>query len=430
MLNKQIKAITFLLTGLFTIILGLFMLNNSEKTLILLINIFGYGIIIIGILKLLTTIFSKNKFNSFIESIVNIIFGILIIFGNNVILISGIILFSIYLNIISLTHFINYLIYRNNNIKGRLLVFIKFITTIIFSIILFLNPKPNLKYLGLIFGLYLIIFGITNITDFLTEILNKKVKNKIKQSIKIQLPILLTMFIPKRLITLINEILEKEEDINKLDIKKNNLNPDIEVIIHLAKSGSASMGHVEIAYKNKIYSYGNYNMHSRKLFNSIGDGIVLIADKNKYIKYCVTHKERYLIVFGIKLTDIEIKEVEKRIEKLITTNTIDYYPDQALADMGKLENKVYNDMSSEIYRLAEGKFKKIIKGKHKKFFVLKTNCSMVANYILSSVGKNIIAINGIITPGAYYDYLNNRFMMKNTNVISRKIYTKEDFKGE
>lgn len=430
MLNKQIKAYTFLITGLFTIILGLFMLDNSEKTLILLINIFGYGILTIGIIKLLTMIFSKNKFNSFLESIINIIFGIFIIIGNNVILISMIISFSIYLNIISLTHFINYLIYRHNNIKGRLWVFIKFIITFIFSFFLFLNPKPNLKYLGLIFGLYLITYGITNITDFLTEILNKKVKNKIKQSIKIQLPILLTMFIPKRLISLVNEVLENDDNINLLDTKKNNLRPDIEVIIHLANSGSASLGHVEVVYQDKVYSYGNYNMHSRKLFNSIGDGIVLIANKNKYIEYCVTKKERYLISFGIKLTDIEIKEVEKRIKKLITTNTIDYYPDQALADMGKLENKVYNDMSSEIYKLADGKFKKITKGKHKKFFVLKTNCSMVANYILSSVGKNIIAINGIITPGAYYDYLNKRFMMKNTNVISRKIYTKEDFKGE
>ena len=50
---------------------------------------------------------------------------------------------------------------------------------------------------------------------------------------------------------------------------------------------------------------------------------------------------------------------------------------------------------------------------------------MVAQYILSSVGKEILAINGIISPGAYYNYLNKRFMMKKTNIISRKIYIKE-----
>ena len=52
---------------------------------------------------------------------------------------------------------------------------------------------------------------------------------------------------------------------------------------------------------------------------------------------------------------------------------------------------------------------------------------MVANSILKTIGKQIFNINGIITPGAYYDYCNKRFMMKNTNVISRKIYTKRDF---
>ena len=87
-------------------------------------------------------------------------------------------------------------------------------------------------------------------------------------------------------------------------------------------------------------------------------------------------------------------------------------------------------MSSEIYKYANGKFYKIIKGKYKKFFVLKTNCAMVVDFVLSSIGKQILCVNGIITPGSYYDYLNARFKLKNTNVISRKVYTKNDFKED
>ena len=55
---------------------------------------------------------------------------------------------------------------------------------------------------------------------------------------------------------------------------------------------------------------------------------------------------------------------------------------------------------------------------------------MVAQYVLSSIGKQILCVNGIITPGAYYDYLNARFKLKNTNVISRKVYTRKDFNDE
>lgn len=52
---------------------------------------------------------------------------------------------------------------------------------------------------------------------------------------------------------------------------------------------------------------------------------------------------------------------------------------------------------------------------------------MMVNKILKNIGKDVIAINGILTPGAYYEYLNNQFIRKNTNVITRKIYTKRDF---
>src|SRR5699024_5600987 len=154
---------------------------------------------------------------------------------------------------------------------------------------------------------------------------------------------------------------------------KSNLTPDIEVIIHLAKNGSASMGHVEVAFENKIYSYGNYNRQSRKLFDSIGDGIICIADKEKYIHYAIENKNRYLVIFGLSLTSEQKQKVQKRIQDLISTDTEDYYPDLQLYEMGKIPNGDFNDMSSDLYKLANAKFKRITRGKHKKFFVLKTN---------------------------------------------------------
>ena len=182
---------------------------------------------------------------------------------------------------------------------------------------------------------------------------------------------------------------------------------------------------MEIAYNDKIYSYGNYNKHSRKLFDSIGDGIILVANKEKYVNYCVKNKGRYLIEFGISLTEKQKMQVEKRINKLLTTNTESYYPDLELFEKGMLKDGDFSDMSSEIYKYAEGKFYRITKGKNKIFFVLKNNCAAVAEQILKGSGKRIIKISGIISPGTYYDYLNNAFIMKNTNVVTRKIYMED-----
>ena len=208
-------------------------------------------------------------------------------------------------------------------------------------------------------------------------------------------------------------------------IKKNDLKPKLFVIIHLAKSGSASFGHIEVSYNGKIYSYGNYNKHSRHLFDAIGDGIILVADKEKYIDYCIHNKKRYLIEFGIVLTEKEEKQIEKRINKLITENTEPFYSDLELYEKGKIMYDDFNDMSSEIYKYANGKYYRITKGKNKIFFVLKNNCAQVAEQILKGNGKRIIKLNGIISPGTYYDYLNQAFLMKNSNVVTKKVYMEE-----
>lgn len=426
MAKEKINTITFLIVGLFLISTGVLLLIENFLTLSTLILISGCLFCIKGLIDFFNYIIKEEKRNiiNIILSILHIIFGIICINNNSFVLTTVSRIFSIYFLFISITHLINYFIYLKYNIRGKLICIIKFIILFVLSISLLLKPIINAKYLSIILSIYLILYGINAITNFLSEIIPLKTKNKVKRSINIQLPILFTAFIPPRLTRYINELLETEEE-NKFNSKKKNLTSDLEVLIHLAPNGSAAMGHVEISFKNKVYSYGNYDRHSRSLFDSIGDGVILIANKQKYIKYCIEKRERYIIEFGISLTDYEKEIVEERINKLINSNTIDYLSDKQLAEKGLIPNREFHDMSSEIYLEADGQYKKITSGKYKKFFVLKNNCAMVAQYILSSVGKEILAINGIISPGAYYNYLNKRFMMKNTNVISRKIYIKE-----
>ena len=345
-------------------------------------------------------------------------------FFSKYIITSFTLIFALYTLLISIVNIISYVIYVENNIKGKLNVFINAITSLIFTVILLINPTLNIKYVLIILSIYLMLYGLKNIINFIFQILPKKITNKIKARIDFPIPLLIAMFIPKALLKEINEILKVDKE-KKFDYKKNDLKPKLFVIIHLAKSGSASFGHIEVSYNGKIYSYGNYNKHSRHLFDAIGDGIILVADKEKYIDYCIHNKKRYLIEFGIVLTEKEEKQIEKRINKLITENTEPFYSDLELYEKGKIMYDDFNDMSSEIYKYANGKYYRITKGKNKIFFVLKNNCAQVAEQILKGNGKRIIKLNGIISPGTYYDYLNQAFLMKNSNVVTKKVYMEE-----
>lgn len=430
MLRKKIDCISLLLFSIVSIVLGILTISNGR--LILRYNIYLLACIMVltAIYDAITLIMKKDNRKKLIEIciriIVDLFFAVIMIRNTDFILASLTIFFGLYILLHSFLHLFNYFLYTVNHMPGSFRILINHIVTLLLAIILICNPNSNMLYAQIIIGVYFIFLGLSKLSDFLVEIVPTKFSNTVKSKIQIQLPILFAMFIPKQLISSINETLTIKKDDESFKITKMSAKPDIEVIIHLATSGSASFGHVEVCFENKIYSFGNYDMHSRILFDSIGDGVICIADRDAYINYVIEHKDRYLVVFGIQLDSSEKELVKTRIDQLIHHNTIDYYSDLQLYDMGLLPPDHYTDMSSEIYKLANGKFKKIIKGKNKKFFVLKTNCVMVAKSILTGIGKDIIAINGIISPGSYYDYLNSEFLRKNSKVITRKVYTKEN----
>ena len=72
------------------------------------------------------------------------------------------------------------------------------------------------------------------------------------------------------------------------------------------------MGHADLYFDNEIISYGNYDYHSIRVFESIGDGVLFTTpNKEKYIEFCQKNSKKTLFGFGLKLTDKQIKAVRK-----------------------------------------------------------------------------------------------------------------------
>ena len=420
MLKKTINSTTYFVSAILFFIGSYLFIFRTDFTVNILLYFLCLGILLDAVLQCIHVLTKKQKKNMLVRATLDIGFSIFIYWHPSFFQGSLSIILGLYLFIHAIIEAINYALYKKNHIRGRLLILIAFLIKFTLSLFLMLHPTAKYPYVLLIIGIYFGLYGISQLNSFISEITPNRIKNKVR----ISLPILIAAFIPRKLITLINEILENEPEETALEArKKTEKKGDIEVILHLANSGSAAFGHIEISFEGKTYSYGNYDMHSRKLFDAIGDGVICIADRDAYIQYALRNKKRYLVVFGISLTKEEKEIVKKRIHKLITTNVEDYYPDLQLAEMGKLPKGEYHDMSSEIYQLANGKFKKITSGKWKKFFVLKTNCTGLVENILNGVGLHILEFNGLLTPGSYYDYLNREFLKKQGKVVYRKIYT-------
>ena len=91
----------------------------------------------------------------------------------------------------------------------------------------------------------------------------------------------------------------------------------------------------------------------------------------------------------------------------------------------RIDENEYGDYASCLYKSTNAQFYKFNSGRFKKYFVLGVNCCLLADSIIGKSGTDILKMNGIITPGTYYEYLNREFKKKNSMVITKNIYNAE-----
>ena len=408
-MSKIINTIIHATSGLLFIIIGIIYIIRNYTVYTLSFKLLGILTLISSLLKLINLILKRKKvLTNILDIFLNTILGILFINKPNLFIYLSTKIFSMYALIQSLCGFINLIIYKQDKLKGKIYILTTSTLSLMLYITLMFSKDTNSIYICYIIGLYLILYGITIISSSILT----------KTKIVLPLPIIFTMFLPN---ILIKRILK---GINPKKIN-NNQDQDLEILIHLSKTGSASLGHVEFAFEDKVYSYACYNYLNRRLFGGIGDGIFGIFDKKAYLKYCICEKNRFIISYGVKLTNKEKENVTKEIDKLISTNTEIWYPEIKYYEDGLIEKRDFNEMANKIYKHANGKFYRFTKGKYKTFFVLRTNCATCVDNIFNAIGTKIINLEGIISPGTYYSYLEKEYHKKNSKIISKTLYTKE-----
>ena len=395
-----------LFTSLVFIVIGIFFLTMDELAFIYIFPLLGFLLMVSTYMKIINIIVLRKKQNIKIsEIILNSVLGIFLILKPELVTLFLSQIFGLYTLIQSIVGMINFTIYYQNKLKGKWIHLFTAISTFIFALLLLLSPIENSKYFAIINGIYLMFYGISDLISYVYP----------KITVKIPLPIIFTMFLPKVLLKRVTKELVRTTD---------DINGDLEILIHLAKSGSAGLGHVEFSFEDKVYSYGCYNYHSRRLFGGIGDGIYGVFDHDSYIKYCVCEKDRIILSYGVKLTSKEKEKLRGIINKFINNNTERWYPDMALYDNNLVPKNEFKEMSNQIYAKALGKFYRFTNGKYKTFFVLRTNCVAGTDEILSHLGIKLFKLEGIISPGTYYKFLDDEFLKRGSKVISKKIYNK------
>lgn len=317
---------------------------------------------------------------------------------------------------------VTYVLYRKNKIRPRFRLLLDGLVLVFLGGTSLLSSTGNSVFQLFVLGAYFFLDGVSNIRDgFLFE--EEIGKNHLKRRIRISLPIVLAALIPARTLAKINKFMQENaderEDIH-LGMVKSGKTAELEIFVHTAETSLFSaIGHVDICYQGRVISYGNYDPSSETLFGMVGDGVLYFCDRDKYIDLCKRESQKTLFGYGIDLTPEMEKAVQKKLAELKQL-TIPWEPsaDKIMTGDGK-EDYTY---AYKIRHETDGELYKFIKSKFKSYFVLSTNCVLLADTIVGQAGTDILSPKGFIAPGTYQAYLDREFEKPNSIVVSKHVY--------
>lgn len=416
--TRNISPISMLITAIIILVSGIYIFLNPINLENIINELVPLVIIGIGVLSIITYVFNRKEKNikSLFSGILYIYLGVFI--NLNIIYVDAslVMIVGIYAGINFIVQFVTTIILYKNKTKRWIFSFMSSSISLLCSMILILHPI-RLRYLVIkVAGIYLILYGLTILGDFINEVFNKSsIKDNLKRKIRIRLPLIYTLFIPQKLLKKINSLLETStQEVYEEGNKE--ISGELEVFIHLSEDIGGGFGHVDIGYKDKIYCYGNYDRSTNRLFSFLSDGVLIEVDKNKYINHTV--KERHLISFIFALNHTQCDSIEKKIKE-IKEKAIEWHCEAEINP-----SKVYTDYTNSLYQNTQAKFYKFKSGYFKTYFTFTTNCVKLSDVIIGSTGIDSVTINGIITPGIYYDFLNNLYKMNSSIVVKRNLYKK------
>ncbi|MEG0077807.1 MAG: DUF308 domain-containing protein [Anaerorhabdus sp.] len=399
-----------------------FLIWKTEIPKVVRLIIFGYSMVM-GVTGLLGCL-NNFSFSKAIRGFMPIVFGFTFLAFINQFSTLYALFLGVYILIIAIVKTIDYVIQRSNKTPGRSMVLLSAVVIYLFALPLLFAPGMNQRRAFLITGIFCIFYGFSLLGDFIVEVAPIKQTNRFKKRIRVNLPVFMTMLMPKKAISYINNLVAIDEDgIIEEDSFKVDKIPDIEIFVHVTEKGFGTIGHADLYFEGKIYCYGNYDFQSSKLFGSIGDGVLFVTNnRDEYIKFCAKATGDSIFAFGLSLTDKQKQAIRDRLGELFTH----VYPWESLYqkyEEGKYQSEtVPNDYASELYKATHASMYKFKDTSFKTYFVLTTNCVKLSDYVIRATGIAAANPNGIMSPGSYYDYLNEQYRLKNSIVISKQTY--------
>lgn len=416
--KKYKNSASDLAMGIIFVIISILLFVGRDNLYKDIINIVVLIFLLLSVFRVLNYFFKRLTFrersNTFMASVFNFLLSLILLIWPNISYGFLPVIFSLYLFLMGSSRFVMYLVFLDNDEKGRRKEFFWGLVYYTISIPILFSPIDELDTFLFCLSFYIFLLGVTFLYDFFVRVISRKTKNKLKRKIRITLPKILEAVIPYSVMVEINKSLDTYNYVKYS--KKDNDDVDLFVLIHTSDKGVNRFGHIDIYFQGNVISYGNYDEGSRRYKECLGDGVLFVTNKkSEYINFCIDNSKKTLFEFGISLNNRQKEQVQMMIDDIFRNTTIWDFRDD------KKYNNGYS-YAGRLYKKTKAKFYKFNKGKYKTYFVLGTNCCYLIDDIVGKSGIDLLSLNGLITPGTYYDYLEKELRWKKGLVVSKNVY--------
>ncbi len=414
MLRKAYTPVSMFLEALALLIVGILFLASPESMLKLAVSAVHMLAWIMALNSLLRWLTKRDRQRpSLLHALLMLGLAVFLSARPTFVASSASLVFAVWILLNALAKVIYAYQLWNTKSRGGVWTLLQGILYSFFALSLLSDLAGSAVALSRLLGVYALVSSLFMLIDATRELLGTDINGKrVRQRVRFKPPVLLTALLPMRLLRMLDDPDEEAEIVKwtRQETAIENARPNMEIFLHLGKNAAFGFGHMDIALEGKAYSFGNYDSESSRLFGAFADGVFLVADRNAYLRYVLTHEKQRMIGYGVVLSEAQMKAVRDKINAFLRQSSR-WHPTAEKSPDSKL-------MEQE----AQAEFHKIGQGPFRTYNVLTTNCVAVANMLSGSGGVDLMNPQGIITPGTYSEFLDRQFLRKKSIVVSRTVY--------
>lgn len=414
MKKAQSEKLSMWLTAITLSVVGLLMIFIPDLVYSISLDIFILGCFINSAIQFWRAS-QRHSIQGYLLGLFSFVFGVVLVFYD---FIPGWVIrtcFGFYCLAIFFILAIQIVINFSNRTRTRVGEFVFALLYLILCVAALVNGSFSTRDLFRAFGAYFCVLGLRYALDAVDL---TSTTYRWKRSFYISLPTLIAAFLP-------DAMLEKLQLRNRDDLtygkEEYTEETPLHVMVHVGPEGFQKIGHFSFSWKGIVYSYGNYDSTSSRLGGLLGDGVYFNVPASTYLDNITTVENNSVFEYSIKTTPSQERMIETQLEKLKNRSYRWYCALEKDLSMKKPAS-LEEDYPSRLHYRTGAKFYKLKSGKFRTYWAMGDNCALFTDEILGTVGADVLSARGILSPGAYFDYLQNELQKPLSPVVKCVIH--------